>query len=526
MKRLGFFLSIACALACGSVDEKQACGVSTDCPVGQYCARAEGEGRCWPDAVAPTVSGVTASCGATCLRDGVLHVEATVADDAEVLGASVSVDLDSARSFPMVKSGPAWVADVPLRALPFDAFSRDVVATVTGRDGARNASGAVPAAAANVTRLRWERAIDSGVVVSPTSPAMMSDGTVVVGGSNGKVYFVSASGTEAHPALTVGTAPITAVPAVGERAIWVASEDFSLYGVALDGSSALAGVGVNTLGTAKGSVAVLAGAAKEWGFAASGSGRVGAASSPTDAPKEALTAGGDAYTTGPIIGLDGRVYAATATATAVLKAFTFDGAFTPNWATNVGVNVSAPLAVDAAGNIWTGSQDAKLTKTVPGDASGTATPIATLPGSIVDSPVILSNGDVVVGDQSGVLHRYSSAGTQQWSPEPNLGAAVLAPLVLSGGDGVFLVPTKSGAIHALRGDGTQVWSSSLDATELRAGNIFTPAGQSGTILSTAYFSAANGQLYAVIVDGQLDASAPWPKAFHDPKNTNRAGPQP
>jgi hypothetical protein len=45
-------------------------------------------------------------------------------------------------------------------------------------------------------------------------------------------------------------------------------------------------------------------------------------------------------------------------------------------------------------------------------------------------------------------------------------------------------------------------------------------------MSYAYFASGNGRLYSVVVDGQLDASAPWPKAFHDPKNTNRAGPQP
>jgi hypothetical protein len=92
---------------------------------------------------------------------------------------------------------------------------------------------------------------------------------------------------------------------------------------------------------------------------------------------------------------------------------------------------------------------------------------------------------------------------------------------------MLLVGTKAGAIHAVRGDGSVIWSTSLDSTELRAGNIYTPPGQPpGTVLSTAYFSATNGKLYAVIVDGELDASAPWPKAFHDPRNTNRAGPQP
>ncbi|HEY6098131.1 MAG TPA: pyrrolo-quinoline quinone, partial [Anaeromyxobacter sp.] len=156
MKRLVFVFSIASALACGSVDEKQGCAVSTDCPAGQYCARAGGESRCWPDAVAPTASAVSASCNpAPCLRDGVLHVQATVADDKEVLDASVSLDLDPARGFPMSRSGGVWVADVPLRALPFDAFARDVVPTVVGRDGARNPSAPAVGAGVAVTRLKW-----------------------------------------------------------------------------------------------------------------------------------------------------------------------------------------------------------------------------------------------------------------------------------------------------------------------------------------------------------------------------------
>ena len=62
---------------------------------------------------------------------------------------------------------------------------------------------------------------------------------------------------------------------------------------------------------------------------------------------------------------------------------------------------------------------------------------------------------------------------------------------------------------------------------LQPANIYTPPGQpAGAVMSTAYVSGADGKLYAVIVDGQLDTSAPWPKAFHDPRNTNNAGTRP
>ena len=61
----------------------------------------------------------------------------------------------------------------------------------------------------------------------------------------------------------------------------------------------------------------------------------------------------------------------------------------------------------------------------------------------------------------------------------------------------------------------------------QSGGIYTPPAQNaGSEMSTVYFGASDGVLHAVIVDGKLDGSAPWPKAFHDPQNTNRAGAQP
>ncbi|MFL5274468.1 MAG: hypothetical protein ACJ79E_20630 [Anaeromyxobacteraceae bacterium] len=101
-------------------------------------------------------------------------------------------------------------------------------------------------------------------------------------------------------------------------------------------------------------------------------------------------------------------------------------------------------------------------------------------------------------------------------------------MALAGTTAPFIVPTNAGKVFALGDDGTTKWQATLpSATQLRAGNIFTPPSQpAGSTLSYAYFSSGNGRLFAVIVDGQLDASAPWPKAFHDPRNTNHAGPQP
>jgi hypothetical protein len=143
--------------------------------------------------------------------------------------------------------------------------------------------------------------------------------------------------------------------------------------------------------------------------------------------------------------------------------------------------------------------------------------------------VILPDGSILVPEQTKSVSRWTSAGSgfPGWQ-KPDLGGAARTPLVLSASV-PFVVPTAKGAIHALRPDGTIAWSAQLSAgtASLQPGNIYTPPGQpAGEELSTAYFAGADGVLHAVIVDGKLDTAAPWPKVFHDPQNTNRAGAQP
>ena len=101
-------------------------------------------------------------------------------------------------------------------------------------------------------------------------------------------------------------------------------------------------------------------------------------------------------------------------------------------------------------------------------------------------------------------------------------------MVLTGTTASLIVATNAGKVVALGDDGATRWEGMLpSATQLRAGNIYTPAAQpAGPTMSVAYFASGNGWLYAVVVDGRLDGSAPWPKAYHDPRNTNHAGPQP
>jgi hypothetical protein len=371
--------------------------------------------------------------------------------------------------------------------------------------------------------LRW--VYDAGVPMS--APAVMGDGTVVVGLSRTteQLLAIRQDGTKAW-AVTVGTGFVTAPPTVGADAIWVGSNDFWLRGAALDGTGSLTGVGVNLEGAVRGGVSVSTTSEKEWSFAASISGRLGATSAV--AGEFAKTTAVSSYESGTAVTKSGWVCAVSSGVSSTLRCFEFDGALAQVGAANVGVNVLAPLAIDSEDHIWSGSQDGKLNRSRFSSTASETTTVASLPAPLVDSPVIASGGDVLVGDADGVLHRFDSLGNPLWSSPPNLGGAVSAPLLLMGGSSAIVVSTRNGTIHALRADGSEVWRGALGAgAELRSGNIFTDEAQTtSSVLSTALFASADGKLYAVVVDGQLDTAAPWPKAFHDPRNTNNAGTAP
>jgi hypothetical protein len=143
-------------------------------------------------------------------------------------------------------------------------------------------------------------------------------------------------------------------------------------------------------------------------------------------------------------------------------------------------------------------------------------------------PALLSDSSILVPEQTKTLSRWTSTGAAfpGWQ-KPDLGGAARTPLVMTGA-APFVVPTAKGALHALRADGSIAWTGQLSAgtAALQPGNLHTYDATPGAELSLAYFAGSDGWLHAVIVDGRLDGAAPWPKAFHDPANTNRAGAQP
>jgi hypothetical protein len=503
----------ALAAACGSVHDRAECSASTDCPAGSYCSRTADGNVCWADAVAPSVSGVTVTCPAPCLRDSVLHVEADVTDDAEVLGAEVVVG--AAGPVQMARaSGGMWAADVNLAEFPFAYFETDLVATVTGSDGARNVTNAF-ASPVHVTRLRFETELEPGVAL--TSPAVMADGTVSAAGANHKLYLQAWDGT-GLTSLAVGTLQLTAAPLALGTSVWIGSEDNFVYEVTTTapGSWQSTVRTSNTGGPIRGSLSltadnrVVAVSQSGFVFAVTSSGYLN--STP-----------GFATSFGSVVE-SGSIYLVSSGA---LRRFdVISGAPTVDalFAVTIGSSVNVPLAADGALLVASNNGSQGQLKRVL-TAGGTPEQIATT-GVPSGGVAVLADGDILVPEETRTVTRWTSAGAVvgSWTT-PDLGGAARTPLVLDSPTAPFIVTTDAGTIHALRPDGTSAWNHQF-AAGLQPANIYTPPGQIGQVLSTAYVAGADGRLRGVIVDGALDGTAPWPKAFHDPRNTNRAGPQP
>ncbi|HSM94343.1 MAG TPA: PQQ-binding-like beta-propeller repeat protein [Anaeromyxobacteraceae bacterium] len=500
------------AAGCGSVTERGDCRTSAACPAGEYCAHTPDGNVCWPDPAPPAVASVTVTCAAdACLRDEVMVVTAEATDDSEVFSVEASVDFDPGRWFPLARgAGNAWTGSIPLAALAFPALAQPVVVTVRVRDGGRHEVTAT-AAPRQVTRVKWEYP-SSGQL---TPPAVAADGTVVFGRSDtaGQIVAVHVDGTKAW-AFTLGAGTVTSAPSIGAQAIWVSANDGKLYAVKPDGSGELTARTCTASGTSKGPPAVLTTGQTDVAFGAFSSTQL-VASAATNCAFSPIR---DVFSAGASIDLDGAIVGVTAkTGVASVRRYSFVGAaFEELWSVAVGTTVSAAPIFDASGRILTGGQDAGLDRT---EIAGASAPLATLTGSVDEQPIVLSNGDIVVGDASGRLHRLAADGTPVW--EVNLGAAVHAPMALTDGPVRFLVATADGKLHALDDAGAALWEGALTAgPALGPGNIYTPPNAS---FSIAYFGGADGKLYAVLVEGRLDTAAPWPKAWHDTRNTSRAG---
>jgi outer membrane protein assembly factor BamB len=316
---------------------------------------------------------------------------------------------------------------------------------------------------------------------------------------------------------------VTAAPSIGPTAIWVASNDGRIYAVALDGSGVLNAPGCDTLSAPVG-VPALFGAAREVALVGS-TGTQALYAVRVATPLCNATAAGETFASSAAVAGDGAAYAVTRSGTGgtTLRKYTpaVGGFPTPGWIAAAGTSVLAPLALDRLGRVLLSSQDGTVLRASDQGASGTVAPLASLPAQSEASPVVLGGGDVVIGLLGGAVHRLADDGTEVWTATRDVGDTVRGLAALQAGlDGAdLLAVTALGEVTALEPDGTLAWSGRPTAAALSFPAVVAAAPGG---LPTAYAGSQDGKLYAIVVDGPLDAAAPWPKAHRDLANTANA----
>lgn len=508
--------ALSCVLGCSdSGGWKPGCDKAGSCKAGNYCAHTPDGNVCWPDEAAPVVSGVQVACAdEPCLRTSVLHVSATVTDDKAMGGATVTLDLDPEHPRKLQKgSGDTWEADVPLTEVPFPHFEQAVTASVVGRDEAGNATAPAAGAAVSVTRLKWTGVLASASPLVLRSPALLADGTLIVAGVDDRLHFVQKSGALLESRQIAESLGLNGPAVVGDDAIWVGGESGRLYALEFDGTLARSCAAGEAIAGAPAVVGrrVVAATSASYLLVADAAG----ACVPGDVPATAA----------PVVSSEGLVFVP---AGGKLRSFSVraNGALRDEWAgtppaPDVG-DVQALLAIDGSDAVWTTSVTGPVNRT---RSDATLQPVALSPALSGNStgPIILSDGTAVIGDRvPAVVRRVASSTGITWT-SPTLTGSPAIPLALAASTDTLLVPTSRGWVYLLKqSDGTIVWSGRLTASNqsLETPNIWT---EPGATTSTVYLAGADGNLYAVIVDGALDTSAPWPKAYHDPQNTSNAG---
>ncbi len=471
------------------------------------------------DTQPPAIASGAATCTGGCKRDSTMSVSAEVTD-ASLLAVAVTLDLEPGRAVPVTRNGTVWSASVALAEWPFPFFAQTVNVTVRAADRAGNeATTVIPV---DVTRLRWAMPAEPVTPPQLTGPAIDGSGNVIVGGSNSKLYFFDRSGTIVRSPV-VGSIAIAAAPSVGPTAIWVASGDGRIYAVALDGSGVLNGGGCDT-GSATVGVPALLGAGLDVALLGSTATQAlyavrvsPALCAPTDA--------GEAFSSSVAVAADGSAYAISRalSSSTTLRRYTqaVSGSASQRWAASAGTNVLAPLALDSQSRVLMSSLDGTVLRAADQGSSGSVSPLASLPAQAEASPVVLSTGDVVVGLIGGAVNRLADNGTALWASPPDVGDTVRGLAALAPGpDGAdILATTALGEVAALKPDGTVAWSGRPTTAALSFPAVADAAGGG---LPTAYAGSQDGKLYAIVVDGPLDAAAPWPKAHHDLANTANA----
>lgn len=458
-------------------------------------------------------------------------------------GAAKTIELTTDTGCPSAAKF-CTTAQVKLWELEMPAFHDTVTFTLTGQDAVGNEA-EQKQEARKVTRFKWAYQVDTAPVKA--SPAVASDGTIVVGSTNGgtggNLVAVNPDGTKRWDDSTLGA--LDASPSIGEvtngKALLYlglnASDGANFEALELDTHSSkkvcgpypgtsLASPGIFKDPSAAGAEA----AAIHINDADTGSLiglRPGAGQNLSDCIQTGMLHN---VNKGSAVSLDGTdaYFLSSSSLASELHSLTFTSSH--SWATRAGFPISGTNIL-AHGLALTGAEIVGGGDPVFAVALTGGTPWTGPAGSQAWNPVVSADGFIFVGDDANKLWRAKIRDSMAVTNTSASGNIHGAPLLGEGG--LLYVGTSAGTLEARNSaDLSSVWSWSGTAamklgTIESSPNIDCTRNASGAKVSGApgvlYFGSNNGKLYAIIVDSRgIDTTAPWPKYQHDPRNTGNA----
>lgn len=317
----------------------------------------------------------------------------------------------------------------------------------------------------------WKAQIGTASI-SPSAPAVGSDGTIYFGSQDFSVYAVNPSDGSIKWSYATG-GKVRSTPAVGsDGTIYAPAQDNKLYALSSSGSLL-------------------------WTFETTGSN----------------------FNNSPSIGSDGTIYYGTDDNS--LYAINPDGS--EKWSFETEAQIRTDPAIGSDGTIYIGSQDGKLYAI---SSAGAEVWSFEASAAIKASVCMDASGTIFFGDDAGKLFAVNSDGTQKWvfttaDNNPFLGGPVL------GTDGSIYAATKrgpttdTGLLYAISATGSEIWKYEMPKGDETEGSaqyyqndiLGTPTiGADGTI----YVTFNDGNLYAFNDDGTVKFT--YKVALDDPAN--------